>query len=124
MSLSALERRDEILQVMFWLEGEGFVAAAATVDLLPFLRSEAAEHLASDLQALQAAALVEAFPDGRFRLTEAGNQEAGRRFEEEFRGLTGVGHGGCSDPECDCHTHGAQRCTYAHQLDEGNGPDG
>ena len=111
MSESGLRRRDEILQVMYWLHGEGLAATVEVADLRKFLAADAGPFIAADLQALVLAGLVQEAAPGGFQLTAVGLKEGGRRFEEEFHELTGIGHGGCSDPDCDCHVHGPESCT-------------
>src|SRR6266496_3218381 len=82
-----LAARDELLQVMYWLRGEG---------------------LAKDVAESK---LVEATASGelsgpRFRLTEAGVKEGGRRFADEFAELTKPGHYECGDLNCECRRTG------------------
>ncbi len=42
----------------------------------------------------------------RFRLTDPGVKEGGRRFADEFAELTKPGHYECSDPNCECRRSG------------------
>ena len=107
----AIRRRDEILQVMFWMRGEGLADAAGPAELAVFLNEDA---LAADLAALAASGLLDEVGDGRYRLSDHGRGEAGRRFHEEFEELMHQGHGACSDPNCDCHTLGPEACVHAH----------
>jgi hypothetical protein len=110
----AIRRRDEILQVMFWMRGEGLAAEVGPAELRVFLTEDTAATLAGDLAALAESGLLEPADDGRFRLTEHGRTEAGRRFKEEFDELMHQGHGACSDPGCDCHQLGPEACAHAH----------
>lgn len=105
--LSSLQCRDEVLQVLFWLAGEGFEREMTPEGIARFVawpedtvRAALDEMLRLGLVAHRAEA------DGaRHELTEAGRREGGRRFAEEFAGTFAHGaHGGlCSDPDCDCH---------------------
>lgn len=110
----AIRRRDEILQVLFWMRGEGIAEAAGPAELGVFLTGDSASDLAADLAALAASGLLELTGEGRYRLTGRGGKEAGRRFQEEFEELMHQGHGACSDPECDCHALGPEACAHAH----------
>lgn len=110
-----IARRDEVLELLYWLEGEGIPGAATLAGMARFLARPAGE-VEEVLAQLQARGDVEAAGDTEFRLTVAGRREAARRFAEEFAGMTGQGHGECNDPTCDCHTNpaGAADC-HAHK---------
>jgi hypothetical protein len=110
----AIRRRDEILQVMFWMRGEGLAESAGPAELAVFLNQDTRSALAADLDALASGGLLEATGDARYRLSPAGRGEAGRRFQEEFEELMHQGHGACSDPNCDCHALGPEACVHAH----------
>ncbi len=100
-----LRLRDEILQMMYWMKGEGLVEEAGPADLMSFLSGRAGrEELEDELEAMAEAGLLEASGAGRYRLTGDGAMEGGRRFSDEFDDLTGQAHGECNDPTCDCHT--------------------
>jgi hydrogenase maturation protease len=109
-----LRRRDEVLQVLFWLQGQGFGPEMATGDVLRFLDDEAAARIA--LGQLVEDGFVEAVADGsaaRYRLTSAGEQEGRRRFLDEFEPyLARHAHGECGAADCDCH-RGASECRGA-----------
>ncbi len=111
--------RDEILQILYWLRGEGLAEAASLDDLLTFLSAEEGlirvhlEQLVCDGYA----ACTGGTP-GRYRLTEMGLAEGGRRFAEEFAELTHQGHGECNDPDCFCKTLGPQACTLHAAHDQ------
>lgn len=109
--VDALRRRDEILQVLYWFHGEGLGDAVTAHDLAPFLVTEVAliqdqlERLADDGYV----SMVDSSP-ARYRLTEWGLTEGGRRFADEFAGLTGQAHGECNNPDCSCQTLGPAAC--------------
>lgn len=113
--VGALYWRDEILQVMFWLHGERLKEQVSGPDLAVFLPAAASflqdqlEQLAADgyVIATRKAVTGTATP---YRLTELGFREGGRRFAEEFAGLTRQAHGACSNPNCSCHTLGPEAC--------------
>lgn len=106
-----MARRDEVLEVLYWLEGEGIPGAATVAGMARFL-VRPAEEVREVLEHLVARGDVEPSADSEFRLTPTGKHEAGRRFAEQFAGMTGQGHGECDDPTCDCHTspEGAAAC--------------
>ena len=94
--------RDEILELLYWLEGEGFHAHATVDGMMRFLAFPLAE-VRSTVEHLIINADISPSPDGTFRLTEAGRREAGRRFADDFAPLLRQGHGECNDPACECH---------------------
>lgn len=110
---SALDRlywQDEILQVMFWLLGEGFAEQTTVADLRRFLDGDR-EILEATLDELASDGLV-SWTGGAYVLTERGKAEAQRRFVDEFRPLLGkTGHGECDD-DCWCHDpdHAGEPC--------------
>jgi hydrogenase maturation protease len=109
----AIRRRDELLQVMYWLRGEGFAPEPAPADIARFMDARDAAALDEDVRGLVAAGLAEPAGAGQYRLTAAGVAEGGRRFAEAFAELQHRGHGACSDPDCDCHTLGPEACAHA-----------
>lgn len=110
-----IRRRDELLQVMYWMRGEGLGETVAPSDVERLLAGTPAAVLAADLRALCEAGLAEPAGGGRYSLTEAGRREGGRRFAEEFSDYVHPGHGACSDPACDCHALGPDACVHAHE---------
>jgi hypothetical protein len=116
--LDALRWRDELLQILYWYRGEGFGDQVAPRDLMPFLSMEEPliqQHLDGLVEDGYATREDGAPP--RYTLTELGVKEGGRRFADEFAGLTGQAHGECSDPNCSCKTLGPEACAariHAH----------
>lgn len=109
-------RRDELLELLFWLEGEGMSSSATVPAMARFLvQDESAVH-ATLSELLDRALVVEAAGDPpEYVLTTVGRGEAGRRFADEFAELLSQGHGECNDPSCDCHENpaGAAECHAA-----------
>jgi len=97
-----LRSRDEILQVMYWMSGEGLGSEFSIIDLQKFIPGEQAV-LAEDLQVMVSAGLLETISENRFALTEQGKREGGRRFADEFESMVKPGHFECDEPDCDCH---------------------
>lgn len=107
--------RDELLQLLYWLHGEGFGELATAAGLTDFLQAEP-ELVGECLAELVADGYVEAVGvDGqvRYRLTELGRQEGGRRFREEFAHLQKAAHYECS-PDCTCHITGNREACPSH----------
>jgi hydrogenase maturation protease len=109
-ALEALKQGDEILQIMFWLRGEGLGLDVAVADILRFVDDAPAVRAA--LARLAEDGLIEAFGDGvavRYRLTADGVREGRRRFLDEFEPyLARHAHGECGAADCDCHDGGTE----------------
>ncbi len=93
--------QDEILQVMYWMRGEGFGEQITVAQLQKFLDASD-ETFAVNLSALEKKNLVDFNFSDTYELTETGVIEGGRRFADEFEGMTNQGHYECNDPNCDC----------------------
>jgi hypothetical protein len=94
--------RDEILQVMYWMAGEGFGRECALSDLRKFLNA-GEDVLAVNLEQMVATGLLERAGNEKYALTEQGRKEGGRRFTDEFEEMLKPGHFECDEPDCDCH---------------------
>jgi hypothetical protein len=97
-----LRWRDEILQVMYWMTGEGFGRAFAASELQRFLDADATV-LTENLEQMVAGGFVERVSENTYALTPWGRQEGGRRFADEFSSMLKPGHYECDEPDCDCH---------------------
>lgn len=96
--------RDEILQAMYWMKGEGLRTEVAPGELVRLMGAGMdPNRLEAAMESLARGGLLVPEAGGRFRLTDEGKREGGRRFADEFHGLTGQAHGECNDPDCDCH---------------------
>ena len=116
-AVEALCRRDEILQVMYWLRGERLGETVTAADLQRFLGDDV-PVLEADLAALADTGFIEAADGDRgcFRLTRRGVEEGGRRFTDEFAEMQRPGHGQCNRPGCLCHQFGPESCVaYAER---------
>ncbi|CAN5833133.1 hypothetical protein BH23GEM9_BH23GEM9_30400 [soil metagenome] len=92
---------DEILELLYWLEGEGFAGSSSLPAMTRFLDRPTDAVTAALAHLARVGSIA---PDGtEYRLTATGRREAGRRFAETFAPLLGQGHGECNDPDCDCH---------------------
>jgi hypothetical protein len=104
--LQGIYWRDEILQLMFWLSGEGLAPDAAPDDLRRFLETDPG-GLEARLEQLAQEGYLDLCPGDsrRYRLSTFGIEEGRRRFVEEFRPyLARESHVVCGDPTCDCHS--------------------
>lgn len=115
-ALRAMYWRDEILQVMFWIEGEGFGTAINSVTLQRFLGVDAKIGLAY-LDRLVDDGYLSQTADGLYQLTDLGKTEGGRVFSNEFADLMGPTHGECG-PSCWCHNSPAEAdACHAERLE-------
>lgn len=107
--------RDEVLEMLYWTEGEGFSGAATLESISRFLTHgpDACSHTLNDL--IARGDVTYSADTGEYRLTDIGRKEAARRFAEEFAPMLSQGHGECNDPNCDCHSNplGAAECHAA-----------
>ena len=115
-----IAREDELLELLYWFEGEGF-GGVATLDGITRFASLAQPLVLRTLNRLieRHDILLDAAGGNEYRLTETGRREAARRFAAEFAPMLSQGHGECSDPDCDCHSSegGAAECharTHKH----------
>ena len=102
--LRSLFWRDEILQVLYWMQGEGFGERLPARQILSFLNTNA-DNLNFHLEKLTGEGFLEmhegtASDNMLFGLSDRGRKEAGRRFAEAFQGLQKAGHGECG-PDCE-----------------------
>lgn len=100
--LNTLHWRDEILQVLYWMTGEGFGREFGADDLQKFLYA-GCEVLNENLELMVAEGFLERTTEKRYALTALGRSEGGRRFADEFDAMLKPGHFECDDPDCDCH---------------------
>lgn len=97
-------RRDEVLELLYWTEGEGFAGAATLEAIARFLTHEPAAVQRTLLDLIERGDVVFLAATREYRLTETGRREAARRFAAEFAPMLNQGHGECNDPNCDCHS--------------------
>ena len=100
-ALRALYWRDEILQLMFWIHGEGFGDEVDPTLLERFLGVDAQVGLRY-LDRLVDETLLTRTNAGHYRLTDEGHGHGARVFAHEFADLTQPAHGECG-ADCWCH---------------------
>ena len=99
-TLRALYWRSEILQVMYWLRGEGLGEVVNAPLLERFLGVDAAVGLGY-LDQLVIEGYLDSV-DGGYTLSESGLAEGKTEFALSFADLTRPAHGECS-ADCWCH---------------------
>lgn len=103
MSMARLRVRDEVLQVMYWMLGETIAHEVDAPYIARFLGLPVADISEALAVLARERLLLHGATADRFRLSEDGIREGGRRFADEFRDLTKQAHGECA-PGCWCHT--------------------
>lgn len=114
-SLRALYWRSEILQVMFWLRGEGFGDLVDAPMIEQFLGVDANIGVTYLARLVDEGYLVR---DGDwFSLSERGREEGAMEWAASFSDLTRPTHGECS-ADCWCHSSAeeAQTCAAERAL--------
>ena len=119
-ALDALFWKEEILQVLYWMEGEE-LAEAVPFNRLVVLLNTSLENLLEHLIKNEEAGLIITKPDelnktGTVTLTAAGKKEAGLIFRNAFEGMQKAGHGECG-PDCEfCYDNGEKLENCIHNC--------
>ena len=108
---AALDRmiiREDVLQLCYWYQGEGFGDRFTPQSMLPFLRNEATAVAEVMEELAEAGDLIH---DGKsYRFSETGKRKAGRMFYETFTEFQQGTHGECNAGCCD----GDEVCDHDH----------
>jgi len=94
--------KDEILQVLYWMNGEGIGSNVNLATMLPFLNTSK-ENLNHHLEKLVAEGFLNSEEKENtffYSLSEIGKHEGGKHFAEAFQGMQKAGHGECG-PDCE-----------------------
>jgi hypothetical protein len=118
-ALRNLYWRSEILQVMYWLRGEGLGEVVDASLLERFLGVDAQLGLGY-LERLVEDGYLERVRDG-YRLSERGLEEGKTEFALSFSDLTRPAHGECSD-DCWCHASVEEALACAAEHGRGSAP--
>ncbi len=102
-ALACLVNREEVLQICYWFQGEGFGDRYDAKVLRPFLNCDT-PAIDGALRELAALGSMQE-EDGRFSFTDRGRQEAGKLFAEGFADFQKQGHGECDAGCCDGDDH-------------------
>jgi hypothetical protein len=120
--LRSLFWKDEILQVLYWMDGEDFGSWVSSQQLLALLNTNS-DNLIHHLKKLTAEGYLEMVgrsleENTQISLSAKGKKEAGGRFSEAFQGLQKAGHGECG-PDCEfCYgTDGVKLENCVHNCD-------
>lgn len=98
-ALDRLMEREEVLQICYWFQGEGFGERFTPEAVLPFLQSDPA-RVAEVMASLVETGEIEAQGTACV-FTEAGRRKAGRMFVETFTEFQQASHGECNAGCCD-----------------------
>ncbi len=112
--------REEILQVLYWMEGEGLEVSVPFSRLMILLNTSSDNlflHLKKNIQAgyleTEGDLLNE---DSSVKLTPFGKKEAGNIFRNAFEGMQKGGHGECG-PDCEfCYSEGEKLEDCVHNC--------
>lgn len=123
-ALDTLFWREEILQVLYWMNGEG-LAEEIPVNRLLVLVNTTTDNLLLHLRKNIDAGLLQTSDEilnenSTIRLSVDGKKEAGKIFSTAFDGMQKAGHGECG-PDCEfCYEDGIKtencvhNCTNSH----------
>ncbi len=103
-ALRALFWKDEILQILYWMDGEGLGSEVPFVQVLSLLSTNEANLLFHVDKLVKDKVLIanteEVSRTSLIQLSDDMKKEAGRRFSEAFSGYQKAGHGECG-PDCE-----------------------
>ena len=101
-ALQALFWRDEILQVLYWMQGENLAQTVALKSMFVLLDARKEVLIFHLKKLVNDGYLLEEGQDedANYRLSDLGKKEAGKRFSDAFQGLQKAGHGECG-PDCE-----------------------
>lgn len=119
-ALDALFWREEILQVLYWMDGEGLANDVPVSRLLVLLNTTSDSLLLQLRKNIDAGLLMtdsdELNTDSNVRLSAAGKKEAGKIFSNAFDGMQKAGHGECG-PDCEfCYDNGVKTEDCVHNC--------
>lgn len=105
-ALDRLVNREEVLQICYWLNGEGFGDIYNASTIAPFLNCNA-EAIDNALKELVADGCLQEVPGTQvgYRFSEKGKAQGGRLFADSFSEFTRQGHGECPAGCCDGDDH-------------------
>ncbi len=119
-AVDALFWREEILQVLYWMEGEG-LETSVPFNRLMVLLNTTSENLLFHLKKNIEAGYLQTGDDGisensSVKMTSFGKKEAGGIFRNAFEGMQKGGHGECG-PDCEfCYVEGEKLEDCVHNC--------
>ncbi len=119
-AVDALFWREEILQVLYWMEGEGLEDTVPFSRLLSLLNTTTDNllfHLQKNIETGYLKSEDEALSESSsVKLTAVGKKEAGGIFRNAFEGMQKGGHGECG-PDCEfCYLEGEKLEDCVHNC--------
>lgn len=119
-SLDSLFWREEILQVLYWMQGEGLAEAVPVSRLLSLLSTSTPNLLLHLQKNIEAGYLKtnddEVNENSSVQLTAEGKKEAGGIFRNAFEGMQKGGHGECGH-DCEfCYHEGEKLEDCVHNC--------
>ena len=119
-AVNALFWREEILQVLYWMVGEGlgdFVPVSRLLSLLNTTSDNLLLYLQKNIEAgylkTENGELCE---NSEIQITPSGKKEAGLIFRNAFEGMQKAGHGECG-PDCEfCYLEGEKLEDCVHNC--------
>lgn len=124
-ALDALFWKEEILQILYWMEGEALAEAVPFNRLLALLNTNSDNLLSHLIKNEEAGFIIRKTNDlnetGTVSLTAAGKKEAGLIFRNAFDGMQKAGHGECG-PDCEfCYQDGEKLENCVHDCANSHG---
>lgn len=107
IELDRLINREEVMQICYWYQGEGFGDQYTPQSLNIFLNCEldAIEEALLDLSERGYLERVKGVAGLSYKFTEKGKKESGRLFADNFAELQKAQHGECAAGCCDGDDH-------------------
>jgi hypothetical protein len=94
--------KDEILQILYWMKGEGMGEDVTLSQILPLLQTTD-NNLEFHLKKLHNEGFLKletSDDEMKYCLSEIGYNEGAKHFAEAFQGMQKAGHGECG-PDCE-----------------------
>ncbi len=119
-ALDILFWREEILQVMYWMDGEDLAKDISAKNLIPLLNTNI-DHLLLHLQKNIEGGFLQSADNpltetSLIKLSPHGKKEAGGIFRNAFEGMQKGGHGECG-PDCEfCYDDGEKLEDCVHNC--------
>ena len=104
-ALTRLVNREEVLQICYWYQGEGFGERYDAAVLRPFLNCDETAITTALLELAERGELQALDGATAYCFTDAGKREAGRLFADGFADFQKQGHGECDAGCCDGDDH-------------------
>lgn len=118
---NALDRlivREDVLQICYWYQGEGFGDTFTPQSMMPFLKNEGDIVIEVMEELEKEGALIK--EGDAYRFSDTGKRKAGAMFYDSFTEFQQGAHGECTagcceDGEvCDHHQHTHQQHNHTH----------